>query len=588
MPISPQTLIVGGARVNSGVIPPNTAEAVGGGNGTAITPVPPTTIPDINLLSPTLDVRAVYSGPTHLYWAQNGLLQTADENIWPLEYRDGVAVGRSLPEPQATNFQQNCRASTVSNNVIVSTGSTLSVDASGAPDGKAIALLPVISEYYLVSQDVGGVDLQPGTPYNLTDKWTRLAFPITTTSASRCRIWLARDLDDSSGVPFVFLTQDGAIPVDSYVFSWYARLADGDFFHGGIGVIEIGNFPYATSPIITEGDATLTRAASSVSIPVQGDAVSIAVIYSDQTSEIISFNGANAINLPFATWHWGEKYATRIKFLKDGIDLSPIDLTSPTLDSRVTYSGPSHTYYDSGSNLATSNENEWPLEFLNGVAIGRHEPEPEAKNYAIDSGVSDIRGPGVDGSWMFSTGTIVTIAASVVSQFPVIQTETQKVFVSLFNVNDGVFLVPMVDPGTGPDWERVVEPFINDTQSDLRWYTQRETASSYLYEKCLNVPVGNCVASVFRRLTDNNMQATAPQVEMGTVPTSPIFNGTTEQNIRSASSVVVNNPGVAKGIMIHYSDNTQTTITFTNNQAVIPLSSQAWATRYIQQITFTF
>lgn len=267
-------------------------------------------------------------------------------------------------------------------------------------------------------------------------------------------------------------------------------------------------------------------------------------------------------------------------------DPTPINMLAETLDSRVTYIGPAHTVYDLGGNLLTSNENEWPLEYQNGIAVGRHEPEDESTNYALDSAATNINEPGVDGNWMYSQGTTVTVAASNVSQFPTISVELRKINVAVYNETDAAFLVPDNDPGTTTDWVRVVQPFTNDTESQLRWYTQRENSSSYLYEKAPAVPAGVCVASVFRRLTNANMQSTAPQLEQGTIATSPIFNNADEQNTRPSASAFVTNTDNATRIVIHYSDNSTVTVDFVNDQAAIPLASLDWSARYITQITF--
>ena len=270
-------------------------------------------------------------------------------------------------------------------------------------------------------------------------------------------------------------------------------------------------------------------------------------------------------------------------------EIQAINLLSPTLDSRVSYHGPAHTYVNVNGNLLTSAVNEWPLEYQNGVAVGRHEPEPAATNYAIDSAATNIAGPGVSAIWMFSEGTTVTITASNGSQFPVIGAEARKTFLRVFNEADAGFLTDETDPGTGTEWERESLSFNNDTLSDLRFYPLRENASSYVYQRCQSVPTGNMVASVFRKLTpDVTMQITATQVESGNVPTSPIFNDAASQNSRDASTVIVTNPGGATGITIIYSDGTTQSLSFGTSQSVnIPVASQAWGSRYITQITYS-
>lgn len=71
----------------------------------------------IDLTAQSLDSRISYNGPTHLYWDASGKLATSTANVWPLEYRDGVAIGRHQPEPASTNIQVNGRAIAESTNV---------------------------------------------------------------------------------------------------------------------------------------------------------------------------------------------------------------------------------------------------------------------------------------------------------------------------------------------------------------------------------------------------------------------------------------------------------------------------------------
>jgi len=588
MILSPLSKYIGGAIVNSGIYRNNTEEAIGGGTATAIQPQPD--LSDIDLTIAALDSRITYSGPAHLFWNEVGVLATSNLNEWPLEFRNGLAVGRSLPEPESTNLQVNCRAIVASDNVKPSTGFTIDVDVTGAPDGGSIGILPIVSEFYLISQDVSGVDLVSGTAYSISTDWTRLVFPVTTTADSRTRIWLGRDLNSSDGTPFVFLTQTDPLTSGNYVFSWFAKETSDDQneFVAGIGMIENGNYPYSTSPIITEDANQVTRTESSVNVALVGDSQSIAVVYDDGTIDIIPFNNAQSISLPFASFDWSEKYVTRIKYLDNVPDLSPIDLTTQTLDPRVTYTGPEHSYLDSEGLISTTSPNEWPLEYFNGLVAGRHEPEPETKNYALDSDAFDRSGPGSNANWMFSQGTTVTIEGFDPRQFAVIDVEPQKVFINVYNENDATFFFnPDVNPGTDSNWDRDILRFTNSTESELRFYTQRENSQSYLYQHCPGVPAGNCVASVVRRLTDTNMQSTAPQIEIGTLATSPIYNGPTEQNTRPASSVTVSNPGGATGIVLHFTDGTTSEVAFINNVATLPMASQDYSTRYITQITFT-
>jgi len=269
----------------------------------------------IDLIAPNLDSRIAYNGPAHLYWDASGKLATSTSNAWPLEYRDGLAIGRHQPEPASTNIQVNGRAIAESTNVQKSGTFSIVVDQTGAPDGKTIGRLPVAASSYMVSQDVGGAQIVPLARYNLTSKWQRMAAAARVTDSSRVRIWLGRNAEASNGQPSLWLTQSANVAAGNYVFSWFVKASDdGVTFPAGLGMIEMGNYPYATSPVITESTSTVTRPASSVTVQRDGNASGITIYFSDNTNTTIPFNGAASVTVPFATTHWGERYMTRIEY----------------------------------------------------------------------------------------------------------------------------------------------------------------------------------------------------------------------------------------------------------------------------------
>lgn len=269
----------------------------------------------IDLTAQSLDSRVSYNGPAHLYWDASGKLATSTTNAWPLEYRDGVAIGRHQPEPASTNIQVNGRAIAESTNVQKSGTFSIVVDQTGAPDGKAIGCLPVAASSYMVSQDVGGAQIVPLARYNLTSKWQRMAAAARVTDSSRVRIWLGRNAEASNGQPSLWLTQSANVAAGNYVFSWFVKASDdGVTFPAGLGMIEMGNYPYATSPIVTESTSTVTRPASSVTVQRDGNVSGIKIYFSDNTNTNIPFNGAASVTVPFATTHWGERYMTRIEY----------------------------------------------------------------------------------------------------------------------------------------------------------------------------------------------------------------------------------------------------------------------------------
>ena len=73
----------------------------------------------------------------------------------------------------------------------------------------------------------------------------------------------------------------------------------------------------------------------------------------------------------------------------------PINMLSSTLDGRIVYNGPQVYYINRNGNLVQSATSEWPLTFINGVAVGRVPPEKESVNLLYKSEDYSISG----GSW---------------------------------------------------------------------------------------------------------------------------------------------------------------------------------------------
>lgn len=268
----------------------------------------------IDLTAAAVDPRVTYTGPAHLFWDASGKLATSTANVWPLEYQNGVAVGRHEPEPAITNWQVLNRANVESTNVVKSGDFALINDTTGAPDGGPIGRIPVSADSYLISQDLGSVNLIPLAPYNLTaGKWTRLAFAASNTQSGRCRIWLGRNA--ANGQPALWLTQGGNLAVRDWVWSWYAKGSeDGQTFAAGLGQIERENYPYATSPVINETTAYGQRSASAVTVARQPGANGIVVYFTDGTNKAYSFGTGQSISLSMAGAHWGTRYISRIEY----------------------------------------------------------------------------------------------------------------------------------------------------------------------------------------------------------------------------------------------------------------------------------
>jgi hypothetical protein len=269
----------------------------------------------INLLLPTLDDRVTYTGPAHYYWDVSGIIKQSTANVWPLEYRDGVAVGRHEPEPAITNWQVNNRGEALNANVLAYGDFTLTTNPTGGPDGGAIGQFPYPQfGNYAITQDINSVELWPRTPYVNSKKWTRYAMQASNTASSRCRIRYGYP-DAPAVEPYVYYAQSGNLAIRDWVWSWFGRVSDdGQSMLAGFAQIERENTPFATSPVLNPGTSFNQRAASSVSVAKQSGATGIVVYFTDGTNKAYSFNNATSVTLLMAGAHWSQRYISRIEY----------------------------------------------------------------------------------------------------------------------------------------------------------------------------------------------------------------------------------------------------------------------------------
>jgi len=271
-------------------------------------------------------------------------------------------------------------------------------------------------------------------------------------------------------------------------------------------------------------------------------------------------------------------------------EIDPINLLSETLDSRVSYIGPAHTFISQNGNFLTSAENEWPLEYQNGIAIGRHEPEPSATNYQRDSSFSSLSETQLGQNTVWITSQSAGVSVNEPEDGSLFSISIEKpgwTHTGVYSEVAGGFIADDVDRPISDNWSVDIRPFQNASESLIRWYIARLDSTNYVYGRSPALAIGNYVASIWRINTTDNQQARAAQIELGTIPTSPIFNDASSQNTRTESTVIVTNPGSATGITIIYTDGTTSTVSFGTAQSVnIPVSTQAWATRYISEITY--
>ncbi|QDH49642.1 hypothetical protein KYLE_21 [Pantoea phage Kyle] len=243
-------------------------------------------------------------------------MKTSATNQWPVEYRNGVAVGRHQPEPASTNYQPSGRGNVASAYVVVGTGAGFAADATGGPDGGAIGTVNTDGANYLISQDVNGIVMAPYTAYDANPAWQRKVAKYTSQNLSRIRHRLSNPNEANF---YLYLTQNSSYPsgwlaAGDWTSSWFYQTINNRL---KLGMLQIEPGKLATSPFIIE-DASLTkvRAASSATVTKVADATGVKFNFSDGSSKTASFGSSNSVTVPLADADWGVKYITTIEYTR--------------------------------------------------------------------------------------------------------------------------------------------------------------------------------------------------------------------------------------------------------------------------------
>lgn len=259
--------------------------------------------------------------------------------------------------------------------------------------------------------------------------------------------------------------------------------------------------------------------------------------------------------------------------------VSLIDFTAESLDSRVFMSAPSHSYIASDGSVKQSGVNQWPLEYdLSGDVVGRHEPERASRNYMADTEFTDLVS-----QWVISGGATVTTQPGSLGHTAAI-THGSSTKTALYSEQAAAFIAADADSGTSQSWVDVVRKASLANASVLRWYVSRASGSLYFYGKTDSVPAGSVVASVFKKYNPgSSVDVTIAQVEAGANRTSPILNGSGENNSRSAMSAYIDEPR-ATGAIVTFSNGDTLNLTASNGRITIPVTALDWRARFITKL----
>lgn len=290
----------------------------------------------------------------------------------------------------------------------------------------------------------------------------------------------------------------------------------------------------------------------------------------------------------------------------------PINMLSSTLDSRIVYEGPQIYYINRNGNLAQSAANEWPLTFINGVAVGRVPPEAASSNILIKSSKLS------DASWS-KTNTTVSDAVDVIlngGTFSLTPTTTngnhitQQSVSSAFAEGD-IYTLSYVAKAYGYNYARLRAAdnvgFISDCRANLQDGTISSGAANstiincgggwYRFTEQVEIRQGGASSLLLASWVYDNAQAAsfagdgvsgvlvcAMQIEKSEFATSPIITNSSAVTRQAASAKVVMNGAIS--IDITYSDGSVVNVQAVDDYATIPQADSAWGSKYITTIKF--
>lgn len=305
----------------------------------------------------------------------------------------------------------------------------------------------------------------------------------------------------------------------------------------------------------------------------------------------------------------GEKYVTGL-WVPDSYsmgdtssapEIKAIDLLATTLDSRVTYSGPSHSYIGADGKLKQSAVNEWPLEYKNGVPVGRHEPEPAATNLFGSIMLENMTSlPGSDGFTEYRESGSGSVFHR--TQFRTSGALSGNITYSLMLMHRGRTNLAFRAGFSGNTFQNIG---INNRQVGYvgSGYVSASTTivsdEAFIFRAAFPYfGANNGLLTSPTSVTDDSVpvviadtaagfSAAYPQIEAGLLATSPIISAAGVQGKRAASSVSVKRDGKASSVTVIFNTGEKLTIPFNNAESVsVPVSSLDWGTRFMTRIQY--
>lgn len=293
----------------------------------------------------------------------------------------------------------------------------------------------------------------------------------------------------------------------------------------------------------------------------------------------------------------------------------PINLLASALDSRIVYDGPQVYYINRNGNLVQSATNEWPLTFIDGVAVGRVPPEVGGLNLLKMS--EDLSDP----VWA-KTRTTVTYGGT---QDPTGGTGASKLVPTTTTGTHNVLQLITPEASTAYTYSVFVKAngynnalvqigvFASQVASNPV-YVDLSTGvitSANDYSRCGIIAVGDGWFRVWVRVITNssptsiNASVWASDAANNTsfpsdgVSAISVFGAQMEKSTNSSSyikteeNLITRPTASAKVVMsgatsidITYSDDSVVNVPSVDGYASIPQADSAWGSKYITRIDF--
>ena len=291
----------------------------------------------------------------------------------------------------------------------------------------------------------------------------------------------------------------------------------------------------------------------------------------------------------------------------------PINLLASALDSRIVYEGPQVYYVNRNGNLVRSAANEWPLTFIDGVAVGRVPPEYTSKNVILYNtnltnvvwartrmSITSSPQTGMLVNGCFKLIPTTNNGTHLVSQSPVFEIlEGESCTFSVIAKADGYHNVRIRIANNAVFVADVTVNLLSGVIIGGNANSSIENLGGgwFRFSETVTAPAGaySAIAMQIWVHDDSNSATFAgdgvsgilvctPQSDSASLPTSPIVTDASPVTRQAASAKAVMNG--ATSIDITYSDGSVVNVQDVDGYATIPQADSAWGSKYITRIDF--